>query len=297
MRLCIPVSEPDGRDWLIAPDFHHAKHLIFFDTETRLYDAISLRELRTGENANIEADALLCTTINPASLQSLIAQGVIVYGTEARTVAEAVACYEDGKLAPAVAEAGGCGGHGHAHGHRGACCSGDGAHGNRHDGPGAHHCGSGGGACGGGQGSECGDGHPDSACCAGHGSWQPPVACRPRGESFRIAVCSQNRKTVTEHAGKCRKFWIFEIRQGEVVGKELLELPIEESLHATPAGEAHPLDSVNVLITSGMGSGLQQRLLRHGVEAVVTNEEDPAQAVAAYLAGETQADPVAQTRC
>ena len=33
---------------------------------------------------------------------------------------------------------------------------------------------------------------------------------------MQIAVTSQNRKTVTEHAGKCRKFWIYDIKTGRV---------------------------------------------------------------------------------
>ncbi len=28
---------------------------------------------------------------------------------------------------------------------------------------------------------------------------------------MKIAVTSQNRKTITDHAGKCRKFWLFDI--------------------------------------------------------------------------------------
>ena len=91
---------------------------------------------------------------------------------------------------------------------------------------------------------------------------------------------------MTEHAGKCRKFWIYDIKQGLVTGKTLLELPIEQSFHELPEGQAHPLDAVNVLITAGIGSGLQQRLSQRGIEGVVTSEENPDQAVALYLAGE-----------
>jgi predicted Fe-Mo cluster-binding NifX family protein len=293
MRICIPVSETDGRDWLVAPYLRHAEHLIFFDTETRSYDAIPLRELWAGANASRQADALLCTAIDHASLQSLIEQGVMVYGTEARTVAEAVARHQDCDSAPAVAKAGGCGSHGHAQAHAGGCCSGGQVRGKdgRPDGAGTHHCGA---ACGG-QGHSAG--HHGGASCAHPDSRQRFVKRKPRGDEFKIAVSSQNRKTVTEHAGKCRKFWIFDVRQGQVIGKTLLELPIEQSLHAAPAGAAHPLDSASVLITSGMGAGLQQRLLQRGVETVVTAEADPEHAVAAYLAGEIQAVPDAQKRC
>jgi predicted Fe-Mo cluster-binding NifX family protein len=101
----------------------------------------------------------------------------------------------------------------------------------------------------------------------------------------KIAVTSQNRRTITEHAGKCRKFWIYAIEQGQVVGKELLELPIEQSFHESSPHEPHPLDVVQVLMTAGMGAGLQRRLAAKGITALMTAETDPDQAVAAYLQG------------
>ena len=97
-------------------------------------------------------------------------------------------------------------------------------------------------------------------------------------------MTSQNRKTVTEHAGKCRKFWIYEMRAGRVTGKTLLELPIEQSLHETPAGAPHPLDGVDVLITAGIGDGLRQRLASRGIDALVTSEQNPDAAVEALIA-------------
>ena len=102
---------------------------------------------------------------------------------------------------------------------------------------------------------------------------------------MKIAVTSQNRRTVTEHAGKCRKFWVYEIEEGQVVNKTLLELPIEQSLHQSSLQEPHPLDTVQVLITAGMGPGLQRRLAAKGITALMTAETDPDQAVAAYLQG------------
>jgi hypothetical protein len=46
-----------------------------------------------------------------------------------------------------------------------------------------------------------------------------------------IAVTSQNRKSITGHAGKCRKVWLFEVDQQQVLGKQLLELPLAQSYH------------------------------------------------------------------
>lgn len=63
---------------------------------------------------------------------------------------------------------------------------------------------------------------------------------------MKIAVTRQNRREITEHA-------------------------------------AHPLDGVDILISGGMHSGLQARLARKGIEAVVTPEKDPDRAVSLWL--------------
>ena len=117
------------------------------------------------------------------------------------------------------------------------------------------------------------------------------------GESFKIAVCSQNRKTVTEHAGKCRKFWVYDIEQGRVIGRSLLELTIEQSFHEAKEGQAHPLDEVDVLITGSIGGGLQQRLRQRGILGVVTTETDLDQAVADFLAGKIEPAPAVEAGC
>ena len=102
---------------------------------------------------------------------------------------------------------------------------------------------------------------------------------------MKIAVTSQNRKTITGHAGKCRKFWIYEIEDQAVQGRELLELPIEQSFHESHGTAAHPLDDINILISGGMGSGLVGRLQQKGIAGLVTSETDPDAAVTAFLAG------------
>lgn len=103
---------------------------------------------------------------------------------------------------------------------------------------------------------------------------------------MKIAVTSQNRKTITSHAGKCRKFWIYEVEGKTVTGKSLIELPIEQSFHESRGDGPHPLDGINILISASMGSGLHHRLRQRGIEGLVTSETDPDHAVAAYLRGQ-----------
>lgn len=102
---------------------------------------------------------------------------------------------------------------------------------------------------------------------------------------MKIAVTSQNRKTITEHAGRCRKFWIFEVENNVITNKELLELPKEQSFHDSSPHDPHPLDVVDVLIAGGMGGGLMRRLGRKGIKGIVTQEDEPEKAVLMYLDG------------
>jgi predicted Fe-Mo cluster-binding NifX family protein len=99
----------------------------------------------------------------------------------------------------------------------------------------------------------------------------------------RIGVTSQNRKSVTEHAGRCRKFWIYAVQNGQITGKELVELDKEQSLHETAPALPEPLKGLDVLLVGGMGPGLSRRLETHGINAQVSKEADPDAAVAAFL--------------
>jgi predicted Fe-Mo cluster-binding NifX family protein len=102
---------------------------------------------------------------------------------------------------------------------------------------------------------------------------------------MKIAVTSQDRKTVTGHAGKCRKFWIYETDDKTILNKALLELALEQSLHESHGAESHPLDGIEVLISGGAGEGLIRRLNAKGIQGIVTEETEPDSAVIHFLNG------------
>ncbi|KAA3629023.1 MAG: nitrogen fixation protein [Bacteroidetes bacterium] len=108
---------------------------------------------------------------------------------------------------------------------------------------------------------------------------------------MKIAVCSQNRKEVTGHAGRCRKFWVYNIGNNQISEKELIELPKEQSLRElaqSPVNDPtfiHPAYAADVLITGGMGMGLFNRLGLAGTKGIVTTEKDPDSAVNLFLNG------------
>lgn len=102
---------------------------------------------------------------------------------------------------------------------------------------------------------------------------------------MKIAVSSQNFRTVTAHAGKARRFMVFDLftpcTPREV---ERLDLPRELALHEY-RGLDHPLFAMDAVITGGAGDGFVRRLGARGIEVVLTGETDPLQAVHDYVAG------------
>ncbi len=102
---------------------------------------------------------------------------------------------------------------------------------------------------------------------------------------MKIAVTSQNRREITEHAGRCRKFWIYDIENKQVINKSMLEIPVEQSFHESSPHDPHPLDDIAVLISASMGQGMVNRLASKGIIGMVTSEKDPDAAVIAHLEG------------
>jgi len=112
-----------------------------------------------------------------------------------------------------------------------------------------------------------------------------PLAHTP--ECFmRIAITSQNFRTVTGHAGRARRFLVFEVASGQPPKElERLDLDAEMAIHGFDHRAAHPLDGMDVLITGGAGEGFVRHLAARGVMVVATPETDPLRAVDAFLAG------------
>ncbi|MDR1934488.1 MAG: hypothetical protein LBS49_02695 [Candidatus Accumulibacter sp.] len=261
MKLCVPVRVPAGLESCVEPHLPHAEHLLFFDTDTRDIRHVALREHQPDAAGPPRFDAVLCGSVDKATKAALAEKGILAFGTEARTAGEAIAEFEAAVFPAGRPGAGSGGGKGEKGGH------------------GCH----GGGACGG-QKHGAGHGHPEGGCaCGGHDRHRDAFSRKMHADALKIAVSSQNRKTVTEHAGRCRKFWVYQIRGNRIDDKTLRELTPEQTLHSSPLGDGHPLDDVHVLISSGMSPFLYQRLQRGGIRPFVTDESDPDRAVQMLL--------------
>ena len=110
---------------------------------------------------------------------------------------------------------------------------------------------------------------------------------------MRIGVTSQNFRSITGHAGKSRRFLIYDAHHDEPITEiGRLDLPKDMSMHAFH-GEHHPIFDLDVIITAGCGEGFVERLRQHGVQVIATAEANPVVAVNAVLAGRPLPPPLA----
>ncbi|MCG5513081.1 NifB/NifX family molybdenum-iron cluster-binding protein [Ectothiorhodospira shaposhnikovii] len=111
---------------------------------------------------------------------------------------------------------------------------------------------------------------------------------------MRIAVTSQNFRTITGHAGKCRRFLVFGPGAADAPEElQRLDLPMEMALHEH-RGQSHPLFELGLtdLITQGAGPGFIRRLAAQGIRVHVTSATDPIAAVRSLLTKEPLPQPL-----
>lgn len=102
---------------------------------------------------------------------------------------------------------------------------------------------------------------------------------------MKIAVTSQNFRTVTPHAGRTRRFLLYNVAEdGTVAECGRLDLPRELAMHEFRGEGSHPLDDVDVIIAGSFGEGFARRLAARGIHVVATDQADPLAAVRDYLA-------------
>ena len=95
---------------------------------------------------------------------------------------------------------------------------------------------------------------------------------------MKIGVTSQNRKTITGHAGKTRRFLVFSQDPDGCWQSSNMDLPKQLTMHEF-RGEQHPLQDLDILITAGCGQGFQNRMQSMGVKVLTTSEPSPQVAV------------------
>jgi hypothetical protein len=101
---------------------------------------------------------------------------------------------------------------------------------------------------------------------------------------MRIAVTSQDFRTVTGHAGRARHFLVYETdAEGIPVPAGRVTLTAEQSVHESGMRGAHPLRGFDVVLSAGFNHHFAQVMAQRGIEAAITDIEDPLVAVRDFL--------------
>jgi len=109
---------------------------------------------------------------------------------------------------------------------------------------------------------------------------------------MKIAVCSSDFVRVTGHAGRARRWLVFEgERGGTAVLVDRVDLAPEMVFHHYREPTGHPLDGVGAVLTRSAGDNLMERFRKRGVEAMSTRERDAAKAATDYLNGRLAPPP------
>ncbi len=134
MRVCFPVSHPEGLKSRVYEHFGSAPAFVVVDTESDTWETVPNRDVhhRHGQCRPVRAlgtqavDAVVVSSIGPGALAGLTRYGIRVYQARPGTVEENLRLWKDGQLSewdPTTACAG-HGGAGHAHRHRHMCAHG-----------------------------------------------------------------------------------------------------------------------------------------------------------------------------
>ena len=101
---------------------------------------------------------------------------------------------------------------------------------------------------------------------------------------MKIAVTSQNFKTITNHAGKARRFIIYDvIAPDKIVETERIDLAPEFAFHNF-SGVEHPIDGVDVIISTSFGEGFARKMAMRKIIASIALSSDIATAIGDYIA-------------
>ena len=126
MRICVPTENDGGLDAPLSGHFGSAPYYTIKDTDTGSLESVSNQEHAHahGQCAPVEwltphhLDAILVGGIGKRAFLRLKQAGLLVYLTDRKTVRDALAELDGGRLKePAVDQI--CGGHGHKHRDRG----------------------------------------------------------------------------------------------------------------------------------------------------------------------------------
>lgn len=107
----------------------------------------------------------------------------------------------------------------------------------------------------------------------------------------KIAISSQNKKTITGHAGNCNHFFIYTVDTEGNYEKESLKLEKGNTLHDSFQGTAghNPIFDMDIFLTQSIGKSAIQKLEEKKVRTYIIEESNPETAINKLIEGTLKA--------
>ena len=102
---------------------------------------------------------------------------------------------------------------------------------------------------------------------------------------MKIAVASQNGKTISGHVGRITGFTIFTLDEERNFTSDRIKLEKDQTFHSLHHNLPPALHDIDMLITGGHGPSLVQRLNAIGLRNVITTEKNPEKAIELLIEG------------
>jgi predicted Fe-Mo cluster-binding NifX family protein len=123
---------------------------------------------------------------------------------------------------------------------------------------------------------------------------------------MKIAVITDDGKTISRHFGRARYYQVIEVKNGEVIDSEMRDKVghsefahrehrhsdsvkgsgMDPASHSKHTRMAETISDCSALICGGMGKGAYQSMETVGVKPIVTKIENIDEAIDAYLKGD-----------
>jgi predicted Fe-Mo cluster-binding NifX family protein len=126
---------------------------------------------------------------------------------------------------------------------------------------------------------------------------------------MKIAVVTDDHRTVSAHFGRALFYDVFTIENGKVVKKEAFEKPSHNQFANEPhdepgfshgqgplAGRRHirmlePIKDCQILLARGMGQGAHDNLSQAGIRVIMTDIAEIENAIQAFITGQLEDHP------
>ena len=105
---------------------------------------------------------------------------------------------------------------------------------------------------------------------------------------MKIAIASDDERTISSHFGRAKGFVIYEVKEGEIINKEYRLNTFTPHVRGGDPHDRHgpilrALKDCKVVISHGMGRRIYEDLKKTGIEVFITEETRVEEALRRYL--------------